>query len=317
MLLARPLKGCQLLDIHARWGRSAGAEPACGVTCRHRLWSELQTQRRGRASQDVAWQCNLVSELQPQLRRLSCQSSPSGSHPTCAQTACQRWLPCRHRCCRRSYELADSLHCDAGAETRRFAISTQCRCRSLRSTPRHSANICGWLGQSTFCRQRCSFSLAHGCVRGRRHRSWHVISDRFHAQGFPLLPLQAGTGHSVQLLGNGRVWLVSLMSAGVAAASCIANDYFDFISGNDVTNAPAKVCIGSVTATVHPVLGQAHGAVLCAALAKWIGAPRQSAAAKLVSVHYGPLSSVYDGESWSCCQRRAICCPGLDSMTWG
>ena len=53
---------------------------------------------------------------------------------------------------------------------------------------------------------------------------------------------QAGTGHSLQLLSSGRVWLVSLMSAGVAAASCIANDYFDFISGNDVANAPSKVC---------------------------------------------------------------------------
>jgi len=65
-------------------------------------------------------------------------------------------------------------------------------------------------------------------------------------QEFPVPMLQAGTGHSVQLLGNGRVWLVSLMSAGVAAASCIANDYFDFISGNDVTNAPAKVCSCSI-----------------------------------------------------------------------
>jgi hypothetical protein len=57
----------------------------------------------------------------------------------------------------------------------------------------------------------------------------------------PFTSTQAGTGQSFQLLGSGRVWLVSLMSAGVAAASCIANDYFDFISGNDVTNAPSKV----------------------------------------------------------------------------
>ncbi len=120
-------------------------------------------------------------------------------------------------------------------------------------------------------------------------------------QEHPVPMLQAGTGHSVQLLGNGRVWLVSLMSAGVAAASCIANDYFDFISGNDVTNAPAKVCICSIETFVHAGCGAAHGvahgAVLCAALAKWVGSSRQSTAAQLVLIHYGPLSSVYDGKS--------------------
>ena len=72
------------------------------------------------------------------------------------------------------------------------------------------------------------------------------LVKHYHAKPRVVL-LQTGTGHSVQLLGNGRVWLVSLMSAGVAAASCIANDYFDFISGNDVTNAPAKVSICSLT----------------------------------------------------------------------
>lgn len=52
---------------------------------------------------------------------------------------------------------------------------------------------------------------------------------------------QAGTGRAVQLLGCGALWLVSLMSGSIAVASVVVNDYFDFISGADVVNAPSKV----------------------------------------------------------------------------
>lgn len=52
---------------------------------------------------------------------------------------------------------------------------------------------------------------------------------------------QAGTGRTVQLLGCGTVWLVSVMSGSIAVASVVVNDYFDFISGADVVNAPSKV----------------------------------------------------------------------------
>lgn len=38
------------------------------------------------------------------------------------------------------------------------------------------------------------------------------------------------------------VWLVSLLSSSVAAASMVVNDYFDFRSGADAVNSPQKVC---------------------------------------------------------------------------
>lgn len=47
----------------------------------------------------------------------------------------------------------------------------------------------------------------------------------------------------MQLLGCGAVWLVSLMSGSIAVASVVVNDYFDFISGADVVNAPSKVTL--------------------------------------------------------------------------
>lgn len=50
----------------------------------------------------------------------------------------------------------------------------------------------------------------------------------------------AAQGRSVAVLGNGCVWVLALESAGIAVASVIVNDYFDFRSGVDSLNAPSK-----------------------------------------------------------------------------
>jgi geranylgeranylglycerol-phosphate geranylgeranyltransferase len=50
----------------------------------------------------------------------------------------------------------------------------------------------------------------------------------------------ASTGRSLLSLRAPAVWLVSLLSSSVAAASMVLNDYFDFRSGADVVNAPQK-----------------------------------------------------------------------------
>lgn len=52
---------------------------------------------------------------------------------------------------------------------------------------------------------------------------------------------QASSGRSLLSLRAPAVWLVSLLSSSVAAASMVVNDYFDFRSGADVVNAPQKV----------------------------------------------------------------------------
>ncbi len=52
---------------------------------------------------------------------------------------------------------------------------------------------------------------------------------------------QASTGRSLLSLRAPAVWLVSLLSSSVAAASMVVNDYFDFRSGVDTVNAPQKV----------------------------------------------------------------------------
>lgn len=53
--------------------------------------------------------------------------------------------------------------------------------------------------------------------------------------------MQASTGRSLLSLRAPAVWLVSLLSSSVAAASMVLNDYFDFRSGADTVNAPQKV----------------------------------------------------------------------------
>lgn len=50
----------------------------------------------------------------------------------------------------------------------------------------------------------------------------------------------AGSGRSLAAFSSWPVWLMSLLSGGVAVASVIVNDYFDYASGVDVTNAPSK-----------------------------------------------------------------------------
>jgi 4-hydroxybenzoate polyprenyltransferase len=53
---------------------------------------------------------------------------------------------------------------------------------------------------------------------------------------FPLL--QAGAGHSFSAVQHWSVWFMSLISAGIAVASVVVNDYFDLKL--DATNAPDK-----------------------------------------------------------------------------
>ncbi|KAK9814843.1 hypothetical protein WJX72_012464 [[Myrmecia] bisecta] len=50
----------------------------------------------------------------------------------------------------------------------------------------------------------------------------------------------AGTGRTMTALRFGSVWLMSLLSSGVAVASVVVNDYFDFASGVDGVNSPDK-----------------------------------------------------------------------------
>lgn len=50
----------------------------------------------------------------------------------------------------------------------------------------------------------------------------------------------ASTGRSLVSLRAPAVWLVSLLSSSVAAASMVVNDYFDFRSGADAVNSPQK-----------------------------------------------------------------------------
>jgi 4-hydroxybenzoate polyprenyltransferase len=50
--------------------------------------------------------------------------------------------------------------------------------------------------------------------------------------------VQAGCGHSLSGVQRWSVWFMSLISAGIAVASVVVNDYFDLKL--DTTNAPDK-----------------------------------------------------------------------------
>lgn len=54
-----------------------------------------------------------------------------------------------------------------------------------------------------------------------------------------LLRAQTGAHHALRPLLMPAVWLMALLSGGVAVASCVVNDYFDMRS--DTINAPHKV----------------------------------------------------------------------------
>lgn len=58
--------------------------------------------------------------------------------------------------------------------------------------------------------------------------------------------MQVGTGKSVAALGLGTVWVTAMLSSGVAVASVVVNDYFDYAV--DRINAPEKVLL-----TTHPL----------------------------------------------------------------
>lgn len=74
-------------------------------------------------------------------------------------------------------------------------------------------------------------------------------------RGSPRTPLpQASTGQLLRVLGSGAVWLVSFIASGVAVASVVVNDYFDFRSGADNINSPQKA---SETRDCSPYLAYA------------------------------------------------------------
>lgn len=66
---------------------------------------------------------------------------------------------------------------------------------------------------------------------------------------------QAGTGRTFACFGSAlaslSVWVMSLVSGGVAIASVIVNDYFDWSSGIDQQNSPDKVCWVSIVLHVR------------------------------------------------------------------
>lgn len=57
--------------------------------------------------------------------------------------------------------------------------------------------------------------------------------------------LQASQGRSLSglavILCTPGVWATAFISSSIAAASCLVNDYFDFVTGVDSQNAPHKV----------------------------------------------------------------------------
>jgi 4-hydroxybenzoate polyprenyltransferase len=50
--------------------------------------------------------------------------------------------------------------------------------------------------------------------------------------------MQAGSGHRMSAVQSISVWLMGLISGGMAIASCVVNDYFDLKI--DASNAPDK-----------------------------------------------------------------------------
>lgn len=50
----------------------------------------------------------------------------------------------------------------------------------------------------------------------------------------------AGAGHALWVLRSATVWFAAVASAGIAVASCIINDYFDYLTGVDGMNASHK-----------------------------------------------------------------------------
>lgn len=66
----------------------------------------------------------------------------------------------------------------------------------------------------------------------------HVVSGSNILTKLLVLVAQASTGRSLAVLTSYHVWLVSLLSGGVAVASVVVNDYFDYKV--DAQNAPTK-----------------------------------------------------------------------------
>jgi hypothetical protein len=86
----------------------------------------------------------------------------------------------------------------------------------------------------------CCVALTHNPHRFCYHS--HCISSMVSKHPInlqhALWVLQAGAGHSLSGIQRWSVWFMSLISAGIAVASVVVNDYFDLKL--DSTNAPDK-----------------------------------------------------------------------------
>ena len=209
-------------------------------------------------------------QLRPGARRgmwapLPWPSRPSSSAPHLAQWRSWCWRCCGLRAC-------------CGSRTR------------LRRRPQPTLR---WRARSTCCRAACSSSSAHGCGPGCLDTV--ASSSLQRQQDEPLLLAQTGAHHALRPLLMPAVWLMALLSGGVAVASCMVNDYFDMRS--DTINAPHKVApmpLGGLPASPRLELTQGHPA----APSKRRGPAGRRTAPRFVRLHVRPDCSVPHGAGW-------------------
>ena len=81
-----------------------------------------------------------------------------------------------------------------------------------------------------------------------------------------LIGAWASGGRSLAALGHLSVWGMAAVSAAMAMASCLVNDYFDFAAGIDGINTPTKPLPSGAVTPEHAVLvgGSAYIVVLLA-----------------------------------------------------
>ena len=108
------------------------------------------------------------------------------------------------------------------AHSHTYLLANCCRCFSLSAVFVRCRRV-----QATACRQSSTFLHILACYL-------LLVFLAFCC----LCALQAGTGHSLSAVQHWSVWFMSLISAGIAVASVVVNDYFDLKL--DATNAPDK-----------------------------------------------------------------------------
>lgn len=123
--------------------------------------------------------------------------------------------------------------------------------RGAHSPPRHTHKKLflapGHVKASTFAAATAAATVPLGDA-GDRHEATHLSALWHMARPINLLPSYllvllgawAAGGRSLLALGHFTVWLMGAVSAAIAMASCVLNDYFDFAAGVDSLNAPTK-----------------------------------------------------------------------------